>query len=51
MIVVMSTSAFEGELCSGRTFVHWLQSVIELLVISPMFPGGIAVFPGLAWII
>ena len=49
--VVMSTSAFEGELCGGGTFVHWFQSIIGLLVTSPVFPRGIAVFPGLAWVI
>jgi len=52
MIVVMSTGAFEGELCSGGTFVHWFQSIIGLLVTSSVFPGGIAVLPGLAaWVI
>ena len=50
--VVMSTSAFEGELClSCGTLVHWFQSIIGLLVTSPVFPGGIDVFPGLAWVI
>jgi len=51
MTIVMSASAFKGELCDDWTFVQWLWFLIKLLVFTLMFPGVVGVLPGLAWVI
>ena len=51
MTFMMWTSAFEDPECGAGTFAHWFRFIIDTLMFTFMFPGGIYVCPGLAWVI
>jgi len=51
MALMMSASAFRDPYCSAGTFTHWIRYIIDMLMYTFVFPGGMYDGPrGIAWI-